>query len=63
LGAEAQVSFAPVRIAPEGAAATLADAGMIEIEFASGTRMRIRGTVDVAALAAAVAALAGGRRR
>jgi hypothetical protein len=36
---------------------------MIEIEFASGTRMRIKGAVDVAALTAAVAAVAGGRRR
>jgi transposase len=59
----AQVSFAPVRIAPEGGPAGLAAAGMIEIEFASGTRMRIKGAVDVAALTAAVAAVAGGRRR
>jgi transposase len=63
LGRPAQVSFAPVRIAPEGAPAGLAGAGMIEIEFASGTRMRIKGAVDVAALTAAVAAVAGGRRR
>ena len=43
LGRPAQVSFAPVRIAPEGAPAGLAGAAMIEIEFASGTRMRIKG--------------------
>ncbi len=37
--------------------------GAIEIEFASGARMRVTGAVDVAALTAAVAALAHGRRR
>jgi transposase len=58
-----QVSFAPVRIAPEAAAAGLAGPGTIEIELASGARMRITGAVDVATLTAAIAALAGGRRR
>jgi transposase len=37
--------------------------GSIEIEFAAGARMRITGTVDAAALKAAVAALADGRPR
>ncbi|MDA9391198.1 hypothetical protein WN73_10945 [Bradyrhizobium sp. CCBAU 45394] len=37
--------------------------GLIEIEFAAGARMRITGTVDAAALKAAVAALADGRPR
>jgi transposase len=37
--------------------------GAIEIEFASGARMRITGAVDPAILTAAVAALADGRRR
>lgn len=63
LGAQAPMSFAPVRIASEAASAGLAGAGTIEIEFATGTRMRIKGAVDVAALTAAVVALAGGRRR
>jgi transposase len=37
--------------------------GEIEIEFASGARMRITGVVDAAMLTAAVAALSGGRPR
>jgi transposase len=38
--------------------------GAIEIEFATGARMRITGSVDAATLkAAAVAALADGRLR
>lgn len=55
--------FAPVQIAPEVAVAGPADRGAIEIEFASGARMRIVGAVDPAMLTAAVAALADGRRR
>ncbi|WP_294124336.1 transposase [Sphingomonas sp.] len=54
-------AFAPVRIARE--AASSAGPGTIEIELASGARMRITGVVDVATLSAAIAALAGGRRR
>jgi transposase len=41
----------------------VADRGTIEIEFATGARMRITGAVDTAALTAAVAVLAEGRRR
>ena len=52
--------FAPVRIAPD---ASVVGPGMIEIEFAAGARMRITGAVDTAALTAAVAVLAEGRRR
>jgi transposase len=37
--------------------------GVIEIEFASGARLRITGSVDAATLSAAVAALAQGERR
>ena len=37
--------------------------GAIEIEFASGARMRITGAVDAAILMAAVAALSGARPR
>ena len=61
--AQAQLSFAPVRIAPEATAAGLAGAGTIEIEFATGARMRITGAVEAAMLTAAIAVLAEGRRR
>jgi hypothetical protein len=54
------VGFAPVRIAPD---AGVVGSGTIEIEFAAGARMRITGAVDTAALTAAVAVLAEGRRR
>ena len=56
-----RMGFAPVRIAAE--AVGLVSSGTIEIELASGARMRITGTVDLATLSAAIAALAGGRRR
>jgi transposase len=56
-------AFAAVRFAPEPTSAGSPVAGEIEIEFAGGARMRITGAVDVAALSAAVAALAGGGRR
>jgi len=56
------ISFAPVRVAEETSAATLAGCGTIEIELA-GARMRISGAVDSATLTAVLAALAGGRRR
>jgi transposase len=62
LGVRARIGFAPVRIAPEAAANGI-DRGTIEIEFATGARMRISGAVDTAALTAAVAVLAEGRRR
>jgi len=39
------------------------DRGTIEIEFATGARIRITGAVDPNALTAAVAVLAEGRRR
>ena len=41
----------------------MAGAGLIEIEFASGARLRVVGAVDAGTLAAAIAALAGVRRR
>jgi len=41
----------------------LASNGAIEIEFATGARMRITGAVDQAALTAAITALASGRQR
>jgi transposase len=63
LGVRARSCFAPVRIAPEAAAGGSVDRGTIEIEFATGARMRITGAVDAGALTAAVAVLAEGRRR
>jgi transposase len=53
-----QGSFAAVRMAAEPIAA-----GAIEIEFASGTRMRINGTVDPGTLSATLAALTSDKRR
>ena len=65
--AEQQIGFVPAVVVPEPEAAVPAPAGSvggaIEIEFASGARMRITGTVDQATLTAAVAALVGGRQR
>ena len=60
--AQPQLGFAPVRVAPERAPAELAG-GAIEIELASGARMRITGAVDRATLTAAIAALADRRSR
>ena len=62
-GVRPRIGFAPVRIAPEAVPAGIVDRGTIEIEFATGARMRITGAVDTAALTAAVAVLAEGRRR
>jgi transposase len=60
--ASAAAGFMAVRVA-EPSTAGLPGAGVIEIEFAGGARMRITGAVDPAVLSAAVAALTGGRRR
>jgi transposase len=57
------IGFAPMQIAPGDSTGGLAGASAIEIEFASGARMRVTGAVDPATLTAAVAALADGRRR
>jgi transposase len=63
---QASPAFAAVRIASEASAASglCGSPGAIEIEFASGARLRITGTVDAATVSAAVAAMAGnaGRR-
>lgn len=67
-GLQSAARFAAVRIGSEpilaaAPAAVMTAAGLIEIEFANGSRMRISGA-DPAALSAAVVALAsGGRRR
>ncbi len=57
-------AFAAVQIAAEPAAAASPASGLIEVEFANGSRMRISGAVDPATLGATVAVLASsGRRR
>jgi transposase len=57
-------TFAAVQIAAEPARAALPAAGLIEVEFTNGSRMRISGAVDPATLGATVAVLASsGRRR
>jgi transposase len=63
LRAQPPIGFAPMRIAAGPPSAELAIGGTIEIEFATGARMRITGAVDAATLTAAVAALVEGRRR
>jgi transposase len=55
--------FAAVRVAAEPASMALPGSGLIEIEFASGARMRITGATDPATVTAVVAGLAGERRR
>jgi transposase len=61
LRAQLPTSFAPVRIALDEPAGCVA-AGTIEIEFASGARMRLAGTVDPTMLTAVISALSCGRR-
>jgi transposase len=57
-------TFTAVRVAAApGLEAASPGPGLIEIEFASGARMRITGALDPATLTATVAALAGVRRR
>jgi transposase len=60
-------AFNPVAITPEPEAAPLPPvaerAGVIEIEFATGGRMRITGAVDALTVAALMKALAKGKRR
>ncbi len=63
---EDAAAFAAVRLATEQASAAPALpmlAGMIEIEFATGVRMRITGAVDPATLSAAVVAVTTRTRR
>ena len=55
--------FAAVRIATEPLAAGLPAAGLIEVEFANGSRLRISGPVDPATLTTTIATLVDGRRR
>ena len=56
--------FAPVRIVAEAAVPGLpASVGVIEIEFAEGTRLRISGAVDAVTVSAAVGAFMAKARR
>jgi len=66
--ADQQIGFVPAVVVPDAgpaasALALSAGTGTIEIEFASGARMRITGAVDAAMLRATVAALSGGPPR
>jgi transposase len=64
--ADPRTGFVPAMVVAEPAAplpANMAASGVIEIELASGVRMRITGAVDAGTLSAAVAALAAGRPR
>jgi transposase len=58
-------TFAAVTVSTEpiSAPALPAPSGVIEIEFASGARLRITGSVDTGTISAAVAALAQSERR
>ena len=58
--------FSPVAVTSEPAAVSPTSpekAGVIEIEFASGGRMRILGSVDPTTVSALMKALAQGKRR
>ena len=64
------VAFNPVAVAPVQEAAALAlpapspeQAGTVEIEFATGGRMRITGSVDASTVSALIKALAKTKRR
>ena len=63
LRARQGVGFASVQIAAEGGSPDVVGHGAIEIEFASGVRMRITGAVASGMVTAAVSALAEGGRR
>jgi transposase len=60
-----QIGFVPARVVRDSGLTPgpVEPTGAIEIEFASGARMRITGAVDPAMVTAALAALAEGRRR
>jgi transposase len=63
--AEPQIGFISATVVPEAAVpppCRVDGGGTIEIEFATGARIRITGSVDKATLTAAVRAVADGRR-
>ena len=61
------IQFAAVSVAPEQRSLTatlpVAPGGVVEIEFGTWARLRITGSVDMATLSAAFAAMARGGRR
>jgi transposase len=66
----APIAFSPVVVAPVQEAAALSlpapspeQAGTVEIEFATGGRMRITGSVDASTVSAVLKALAKAKRR
>ena len=63
LRVQASTGFAPVRIAAAPAPTSLADVRGIEIEFASGARMRIAGAADPVTVSAIIKALAKAAER
>jgi transposase len=56
-------SFAAVTVAPETGGCATVSPGLIEIEFASGTRLRISGAADAEVVTAVMRSLAGGAGR
>jgi len=56
-------AFAPVAIAPEAEVRLPEQAGVIEIEFAAGGRMRITGAVDASTVSALIRALTKTKRQ
>jgi transposase len=62
-----QIGFVPAKVIAEPEppipAQASASSGAIEIEFATGARMRVAGAVDTVMLTAVVAALSDGPRR
>jgi transposase len=64
--AQIPATFNPIAIAPEPGAApspSPANAGVIEMEFAAGGRMRITGPVDPSTVSALMKVLAKSKRR
>ena len=60
---QSAASFAAVRISAEPAPTGLPAPGLIEVEFANGSRMRITGPIDPTTLTTTIATLAGGGRQ
>ena len=64
--AQIPAAFNPIAIAPEPGTVSLPSperAGVIEIEFATGGRMRITGPVEASTVSGLIRALANGKRR
>jgi transposase len=59
----AAVTVTPVEPVPDPSPARPEPSGLIEIDLAAGTRVRISGAVDAAMVTAAVKALAQAERR